>query len=150
MEIKSDYIVSAHREKVWKHLTDAELLSQCIPGCEELIATGNDSYEATIKVGVAGIKGTYKGTVTLENKQPPSSYRLTVEGKSTIGFLKGACDFRLEEANPDETKVELSGKLTVGGKLARVGQRIIGSAAKMTIGQFFKQINKLVATDIDC
>ena len=149
MKIKSDYTVSANRERVWEHLTDPELLSQCIPGCEELKATGGDTYEATIKVGVAGIKGTYKGTVTLENMQLPSSYRLIVEGKSTIGFLKGACDFRLEEANPDETKVQLAGELTVGGKLARVGQRIIGSAAKMTIGQFFKQINKLVATDSD-
>ena len=149
MKIKADYTVSAHREKVWEHLTDADLLSQSIPGCEELKATGNDTYEATIKVGVAGIKGTYKGTVTLENMQPPFAYRLIVEGKSTIGFLKGACDFRLEEVNSDETKVKLAGELTVGGKLARVGQRIIGSAAKMTIGQFFKQINKLVATDTD-
>ena len=149
MKIKSDYTVSANREKVWEHLTDPELLSQCIPGCEELKATEDDTYEATIKVGVAGIKGTYKGTVTLGNMQPPSTYRLMVEGKSTIGFLKGACDFRLEEANPDETKVDLNGELAVGGKLARVGQRIIGSAAKMTIGQFFKQINRLVATDTD-
>ena len=149
MKIKSDHTVAANREKVWEHLTDAELLSQCIPGCEELKATEDDTYEATIKVGVAGIKGTYKGTVTLENMRPPSAYRLIVEGKSTIGFLKGACDFRLEEANPDETNVELAGELTVGGKLARVGQRIIGSAAKMTIGQFFKQINKLVAVDTD-
>ena len=149
MKIKSEYTVSANRERVWEHLTDAELLSQCIPGCEGLKATGGDTYEATIKVGVAGIKGTYKGTVTLENMQPPSAYRLMVEGKSTIGFLKGACDFRLEEANPDETNVGLNGELTVGGKLARVGQRIIGSAAKMTIGQFFKQINKRVATGTD-
>ena len=150
MKIKSEHTVSAHREKVWEHLTDPDLLSQCIPGCEELKATGSDTYEATIKVGVAGIKGTYKGRVTLENMQSPSAYRLMVEGKSTIGFLKGACDFQLEETNSHETRVELAGELAVGGKLARVGQRIIGSAAKMTIGQFFKQINKLVATDVDC
>ena len=149
MEIRSDYTVSANREKVWEHLTDAELLRQCIPGCEELKAIGDDTYEARLKVGVAGIKGTYKGSVTLGDMQPPSAYRLTVEGKSTIGFLKGACDFRLEETGPEETTVELNGKLTVGGKLARVGQRIIGSAAKMTIGQFFKQLNSLAATDAD-
>ena len=146
MKIKADYTVSANRERVWKLMTDAELLRQCIPGCEELKAVGDDTYEATIKVGVAGIKGTYKGTVTLDDMQPPSAYRLTVEGKSTIGFLKGACDFQLEETNPGETKVELNGELAVGGKLARVGQRIIGSASKMTISQFFKQMNQLAAT----
>ena len=149
MQIKSEYTVLSSRERVWGYLTDPELLRQCIPGCEELKPVGDDVYEATIKVGVASIRGTYRGSVKIENKQPPSAYRLIVEGKSTIGFLKGTCDFRLEETEPDQTKVELNGEVAVGGKLARVGQRIVGSAAKMTIGQFFKQVNKLAKSDGD-
>ena len=149
MQIKTDYTVSAPRERVWEYFTDAELLRQCIPGCEELTPVGNDTYEATLKVGVASIKGTYKGSIKIENRQPPAAYHLVVEGKSTIGFLKGSCDFRLEAAEPNQTKVELNGEFAVGGKLARVGQRIVGSAAKMTINQFFKQVNKLAKSDGD-
>ncbi len=143
MQIKGDYTVPAPREKVWEYFTEAELLQQCIPGCEELKPLGDDTFEATIKVGIASIKGTYTGSVKIENKQPPSAYRLVVQGESKIGFLKGACDFTLEENETDQTAVALDGELTVGGKLARVGQRIIGGASKMTIGKFFKEVDKL-------
>jgi uncharacterized protein len=155
MQIKGDYIVPAPRERVWQYFTETELLQQCIPGCEQLETIGDDTYEATIKVGVASIKGTYKGTVKLEDKEPPSAYRLLVEGKSKLGFLKGNCHFTLEDAESedetesDETLVILDGELTVGGKLARVGQRVIGGAAKMTIGRFFKQVNKLAESEAE-
>ena len=143
MQIKGDYTISAPRERVWKYFTTPELLQQCIPGCEELKPLGDDSFEATIRVGVAMIKGVYKGSVKIENKQPPSAYRLGVQGKSKIGFVNGTCDFTLEEAAENQTSVNLSGDLTVGGKLARVGQRVIGGASKMMIGKFFGEVEAL-------
>ena len=143
MQIKGEYLVPAPRERVWEYFTDAELLKQCIPGCEELKPSGDDVYEATLTVGVAAIKGTYKGKVKLENQQPPSSYRLVVSGESKIGHVKGNCDFSLAEKDGEGTEVTLIGDLSVGGQLARVGQRIIGGVAKMMMGQFFKAVEKL-------
>ena len=147
MKIKADYTISAPRERVWEYFTTPELLQQCIPGCEELKPLGDDSFEATIKVGVAMIKGTYKGSVKLENKQPPSAYRLGVQGESKIGFVNGACDFTLEQTGENQTAVNLTGELTVGGKLARVGQRIIGGASKMMIGKFFNRVDQLAKSE---
>ena len=143
MQIKGDYTISAPRERVWEYFTTPELLQQCIPGCEELKPLGDDSFEATIRVGVAMIKGVYKGSVKIENKQPPSAYRLGVQGESKIGFVNGTCDFTLEETEENQTSVNLSGNLTVGGKLARVGQRVIGGASKMMIGKFFGEVEAL-------
>ena len=147
MQIKGDYTVSAPRERVWEYFTTPELLKQCIPGCEELKPLGDDSFEATIKVGVAMIKGVYKGSVKIENKQPPSAYRLGIQGESKIGFVNGACDFTLEETEENQTSVNLAGELTIGGKLARVGQRIIGGASKMMIGKFFNEVEQLVKSE---
>ena len=147
MQIKGDYTISAPRERVWEYFTTPELLQQCIPGCEELKPLGDDSFEATIKVGVAMIKGVYKGSVKIENKQPPSAYRLGVQGKSKIGFVNGACDFTLAEAEENQTAVSLTGELTVGGRLARVGQRVIGGASKMMIGKFFNEIEQLAKSE---
>jgi len=101
MQIKNEYTLLASHKRVWGYFTDSKLLRQCIPGCEELKPVDDDVYEATIKVGEASLRGTYKRSVKIENKQPPSAYRLIVEGKSTIGFLKGTCDFRLEKTEPD-------------------------------------------------
>ena len=148
MQIKGEYTVSAPRVKVWAYLTDPEHLQQCIPGCEGLKPIGDDTCEATLNVGVAGIKGVYTGVVKMENKQLPSAYRLVVEGASKIGFINGFCDFSLEENEQNHTGVTLDGKLNVGGKLARVGQRIISSAAKMMIGKFFKGVEKLANSGV--
>ena len=147
MQIKGDYTISAPRERVWEYFTTPELLQQCIPGCEELKPLGDNSFEATIKVGVAMIKGIYKGSVKLENKQPPSAYRLGVQGESKIGFVNGGCDFTLEETEENQTAVSLTGQLTVGGKLARVGQRVIGGASKMMIGKFFNEVEQLAKSE---
>lgn len=147
MQIKDTYTVPAPREKTWEYFTTPEFLQQSIPGCDALKPLGDDTFEAVIKVGIASIKGTYKGSVKLENKQPPSAYRLVVHGESKIGFVNGTCDFTLEEAPENQTAVRLDGNLSVGGKLARVGQRIIGGAAKMLIGQFFKGVEKLAQSE---
>ena len=147
MKIKADYDVSAPRDRVWEYFTDPELLKQCIPGCDELKPLGDDNYEATLSVGISSIKGVYTGKVKLENMERPSAYRLVVRAGSKIGFVNGSCDFTLTEVGEDETKVTLAADLNVGGKLARVGQRIIGGAAKMTIGQFFKGVNKLAEAE---
>ena len=147
MQIKGDYTISAPRERVWEYFTTPELLQQCIPGCEELKPLGDDNFEATIKVGVAMIKGVYKGSVKIENKQPPSTYRLGVQGESKIGFVNGACDFTLEETAENHTSVNLTGELTVGGRLARVGQRVMGGASKMMIGKFFSEVEELVKSE---
>ena len=149
MQIKGDYTISAPRERVWKYFTTPELLQQCIPGCEELKPLDADTFEATIKIGVATIKGVYKGSVKIENKQPPSAYRLGVQGESKIGFVNGACDFTLEETGGNQTAVNLTGELTVGGKLARVGQRIIGGASKMMIGKFFNEVEQLAKSEAE-
>ena len=143
MQINGEYTVSAAPAKVWEYLTHPEHLQQCIPGCEGLKSIGDDAYEAVLNVGVAGIKGVYTGIVKMENKQPLSAFRLVVEGASKIGFINGFCDLKLIEKEKNQTGVILDGKLNVGGKLARVGQRIIIGAAKMTIGKFFKGLENL-------
>lgn len=147
MQIKGDYTVPAPRERVWEYFTTPELLQQCIPGCEALKPLGDDKFEATIKVGVAMIKGVYQGSVQIENKEAPSAYRLGVQGESKIGFVNGTCDFTLEEAGENQTSVSLAGELTVGGRLARVGQRVMGSASKMMIGKFFSEVEQLAQSE---
>ena len=47
--------------------------------------TGEDSYNAHLKIGVAGIKGSYVGKVRIAEKKPPESFTLQVEGQSRMG-----------------------------------------------------------------
>jgi carbon monoxide dehydrogenase subunit G len=138
MKIEGTHLLRARRERIYGALTDPGVLQRCIPGCERLEKTGEDSYAATLRTGVGSIKGLFKGNVRLEEMRPPSHYRLVVDGKGQPGFLKGAGNLDLEEADDGEgTIIKYTGDVQVGGTIASVGQRMIQGAAKMMAAQFF-------------
>ena len=137
MKIDGSHQIDAARERVYQCLTDPEVLQRCIPGCEMLEKTGDNSYLATIRTGVGSIKGVFTGSVRLEDMRSPEHYRIVVDGKGTPGFAKGSGDFDLEATGPEATNLKYSGDLQVGGTIAGVGQRMIQATAKMMASQFF-------------
>ena len=137
MKIAGEQRLAAPRERVWALFNDAERLSKLIPGCEKLETLGPDEYGGTINVGIAAVKGVYSGKLQLEDKRPPEHYKLAVDSKGKQGFVRGGGTLDLSEANANETVVNYSGDVQVGGPLMQVGQRMIDSAAKMMLGQFF-------------
>ncbi len=104
-------------------------------------ATGEDSYDAVLKIGIGAIKGTFKGRVRMQDKQPPSQYKLGIEGKGAPGFLSGQGVIRLEESGAD-TNVSYSGDVQIGGLIASVGQRMLQGFAKQQITSFFAALAK--------
>src|SRR5262245_36730776 len=59
MELVGEHTFNAPREKVWDLLLDPAVLKASLPGCEKLEQIGDDEYAATMKIGVAMIKGTF-------------------------------------------------------------------------------------------
>ena len=136
MKINGTQTFPAPRQKVWEFLTDPQRIAKCMPGCEKLEAVGENEYSSQINVGLAAVKGVYTGKVKLDEMQPPSHYKMLIDGKGKQGFIKGTGRLDLEEQN-GQTLLNYSGDIQVGGPLASVGQRMIDGAAKMMIGQFF-------------
>jgi carbon monoxide dehydrogenase subunit G len=138
MKIEGTHELRAARARVYKALTDPQVLQRCIPGCERLEKTGEDSYAATLRTGVGSIKGVFNGNVKLEEMRPPEHYRMVVDGKGQPGFLKGSGNLDLAEAGDGAaTVIKYTGEVQVGGTIASVGQRMIQGAAKMMASQFF-------------
>ena len=143
MKIDGSYIFNAPRERVWQVLLDPKVLAQCVPGCESLNEVGPDQYEAIMKVGVASVKGTYKGKVSIKDKQAPTHYILSGEGSGGPGFMQGDVAVDLEE-NDGQTVLKYSTDAKVGGLIASVGQRMLNGVAKMMLDQFFKKVESFV------
>lgn len=148
MKIEGTYQLQASRDRVYHCLTDPEVLQRCIPGCERLERTGENSYAATIRTGVGSIKGMFTSTVKLEDMRPPEHYRIVVDGKGSPGFAKGSGNFDLEATTPKTTLLKYEGDLQVGGTIASVGQRMIQATAKMMASQFFTALEAEAKTDI--
>jgi carbon monoxide dehydrogenase subunit G len=136
LKVEGSYSFEAPRQEVWDALMSPDVLAGCIPGCQRLDAAGEDSYEMVLKVGVAAITGTYKGTVSIVDKVGQESYRMIVEGKGVAGGVRGEGMVRLTEDGAG-TAVTFEGEARVTGIIARVGQRLMGNTSKLLINQFF-------------
>jgi carbon monoxide dehydrogenase subunit G len=145
MKIEGSADIPAPRDKVWAAFLDPEILAQALPGCEKLEAIGPNEYKATMKIGVAAIKGTFEGKVKLSDLEPPNRYRMAVEGSGGPGFVRGAAGMQLSDVDGG-TKVSYDADVQVGGLIASVGQRMLGGVTKMMLDQFFTRMTELLTS----
>jgi carbon monoxide dehydrogenase subunit G len=144
IEISRTYTFAATQERVWHLLMDTHALASCIPGCESLDPDPGTPNRYLIKMSVklAAVMGTYDGSVQLVDIVPMQSYGLLAEGRGRPGFVKGKASVALTPAG-DATTLAVTGEVEAGGAIARVGQRLITSAARMMMDRFFEQLKAL-------
>ncbi len=143
MQLEATYAFEAPSERVWALLMDTEAVAGCLPGCKGLHPIGEDRYEAELAVAVAAISGNFKGTITLQDKVPPRSYRLLVDGTGKPGFVKGHADVTLVP-DGEKTTVQIKAVADAGGMIARVGQRLLEGVARMTMDRFYGCLAKRI------
>ncbi|MBI4497517.1 MAG: carbon monoxide dehydrogenase subunit G [Chloroflexi bacterium] len=136
MKVTHTVLVNAPVDQVWKVLLDPQQIAGCIPGCDGLTPLGEDQYEAVMRVGVGSVKGTFRSKISLRDIQPPSSYRMVVEGQGAIGVVNGEGLISLA-AEGAATHITVDGDANVGGTIAAVGQRMLAGAARIMMTQFF-------------
>jgi len=146
MKIEGSSDIPAPREKVWAAFLDPNILAQALPGCEKLEAIGPNEYKATMKIGVAAIKGTFEGKVKLSDLEPPNRYRMAVEGSGGPGFVRGDAGMQLSDVDGGGTRVSYDADVQVGGLIASVGQRMLGGVTKMMLDQFFTRMTELLTS----
>src|SRR5205814_1468137 len=99
----------------------------------------------TLKVGAAGLKGTYKGKATVRDQRPPESLTLAFEGAGTPGFVRGSAAIALSDEG-DATRISSEADVVVGGLVALVGSRLIEATAKRLSEVFFGQLARELIT----
>ena len=144
MNLEATYTFDAPVERTWALLMDTDSIAACLPGCRGIRPIGEDTYEVELNVAVAAISGSFKGTVSLTDKVPPQSYKLSVEGTGRQGFVKGHARVELEP-DGDRTRVLVTAQADVGGMIARVGQRLLSGVARTTMDRFYACLGKHVA-----
>jgi carbon monoxide dehydrogenase subunit G len=136
MTLEGTYTIPAPREQVWQLLMDPAAIASCVPGCQAFEPLGDDKYRVKLTAGVASISGTFEGTVALSEQVPPTSYRLVMEGSGGPGFVNGDAVMTLRD-DCAGTAVDVKAEVEVGGTIARVGQRLLGSVSRMMLDRFF-------------
>jgi hypothetical protein len=134
MKIEGSLIVATTPEKLWDLLHDPEFLKQVMPGCKELKQIEQDNFVGTIEAKVGSVASRYTTKFTIDDKSPPESYRLRIEGSGKGGFLVADTVIRLA-VHQGGTEMKYGGEVSIGGTIARVGQRLVDAASKMLISR---------------
>ena len=147
MEMTGSERIEASRSRVWSALNDPDILRQCIPGCKSLDVTGENRMAAQVRLKIGVVSATFNGEVTLEDINAPESYRIVGEGKGGVaGFAAGSASVALAEAD-GATVLTYACHAQIGGKIARMGSRLIDATARKLATQFFSTFNQLVSEE---
>ena len=140
MIIQGKYPIAASTEDVWKHLMDPEVLSRVTPGISELSPLGDDKYKAISNIKIGPVKGSFEGQLELRDKIENTTATLVINQKSTIGNVSAEIKMQLNTIE-NMTEIDYKGEAKLSGKLAMIGQRIIGGVVSSLSRQFFNALN---------
>ncbi len=139
MKISGNQTLTLSPEKMYAAMQDPAVLARAIPGCEGMEKAGEGLYKMKMKVSLAAFSGAFDGTVRITEPNPPHSFRLTIEGKGKLGFMKGEGLISLVPSG-EGTEVSYDGDAQIGGMMAGIAQRLIDGTSKMMIKKFFDKL----------
>jgi uncharacterized protein len=146
MKLTDSRDIRAEPGIVWQAILDPEVLKACIPGCQSMVGSVAEGYEAVVKQKVGPVSATFTGLVHLTDIVAPKSIRISGEGKGGVaGFAKGGANVTLEPI-PEGTRLSYDVEASVGGKIAQLGSRIIDGFAKKMADEFFTRFQDAVET----
>lgn len=147
MRISGTADLAAPPEKVFAALNDPTVLAATIPGCHALQQVSPDVYAMTVTAGVASIKGTYEGRVTLADQDPPTSFTLRASGSGAPGSVDATVAVKLAEKGSG-THLEYDADAVVGGMVGGVGQRMLSGVSRRMAAQFFGAVDNVIAEGV--
>jgi carbon monoxide dehydrogenase subunit G len=149
MIVQEKFTVKAPMQRVWQFIINPDLIGKCVPGCEKIEAIDGRTYVATVKAGVGPIKVRFKITTALTEIDEPKHIHMESKGADLgmAGNFTQASDVYLREVSESETEVSYSSNVTVTGRIALFGDRIMRAQAKKIGGEFIQSLKEKIEGD---
>ncbi|HTV20355.1 MAG TPA: carbon monoxide dehydrogenase subunit G [Polyangiaceae bacterium] len=142
MKMQGTYTFEAPLETVWNALFDAEVLARTLPGCEKLEREGNQ-FRGDINVKMGPVQGKFQGKVDITDIKERESYTMVVDGRGPAGFGKATAQMRVQPEGTG-TRLDYDSDVTVGGKIASVGQRLIDASSRAIVKQSLEGLHEQI------
>jgi carbon monoxide dehydrogenase subunit G len=138
MHFTDSQIIPAAQAKVWAGLNDPNVLAKCISGCERFETTAPNEMSATVVVKFGPLKASFSGALKLHDVDAPNGARVVGHGSGGfVGSAKATAWVKLTPEGPEITRLDYRVEAEIGGKLAKLGGRLVDVAAKRLAGVFF-------------
>jgi carbon monoxide dehydrogenase subunit G len=142
--MEGKFTLKAPIQEVWDFLLKPETLASCIPGAEEMKAIDDKTYESVVKQKVGPISVKLKFTTTITEMDPPRHLKAVGRGADVTkaGTFSQETIVDLTEISKDEVEVSYSSKVSLVGRLATFGERIMRAKAKSVGEEFTKNLQE--------
>jgi carbon monoxide dehydrogenase subunit G len=133
-------------EESYALLQDPAALRECMPGCERLDVVTESRFDLAMSVPVPAVKGDYRGSVEILERDPPHAFRMKIEASGSTGFVNADARMRLESVDGG-TLVRYEAEARVGGPAASVGQRVLTGISRHQVNQMMRSLARYGAGD---
>ena len=144
MEITATAHMEADPQTAWDAFHAEWVLARTIPGVESLTPAGPGAYDVVMTMGVAAIKGTYKGSVGFSQEKEPESFVMSAKGQGGPGTIGADVTVQMAPGAQGGTDITWSADAVLGGAIGGVGQRMLTGVGKRSAAKFFMDIDQAI------
>jgi carbon monoxide dehydrogenase subunit G len=138
MLMQGKFTLKASIKRIWETLLEPEALLSCIPGAEKIERLDEKTYDCVVKQKVGPISVKFKFKSILTKMEPPTHIEIEGEGEdiAKTGHFVQKSIVDLKEISPNEVEVSYKSDVSIVGKLAMFGDRIMKAKAKKVEEEF--------------
>ncbi len=97
MESTHSYTLPVPPQRAWDALTDAQVLRASIPGCDHLVADGEEAFAFAVNTSLDGVKARFTGHMRMIRGEAPRACTLRFESEGgTESGAVGSAQLQLE------------------------------------------------------
>ncbi len=144
MKVNGKHLLNADVATLWAMLQDPEVLSSITPGKTRIERVEGDEFTAVSEIGIGPVRGTFEGEMSIIDKIEAESMTLKLVQKSRMGNAEASVVMNLNALDSEQTEVVYEGTAKVSGRLATMGQRILGGVVSTLSKQVFKELEKII------
>ena len=149
--IKKDFEIAQPIDVVWESLANPEEIVGCVPGASITDKIDDRNYKGQVVTKFGPIKATYAGDIEIVDLDK-ANYKMVLKGRGLDSKGKGSADMIMNGTLKEEggkTQVNFSMDITIIGKLAQFGSRLINDVSDQLLNQFVKNFaNQLEAQNV--
>ena len=155
MQVKIDekIMLDTSIENAWEFLSDPRKVVTCVPGAQLIDQVDENTYTGTIGLKIGPIKSNYNGEAKIELLDH-DNYTLVIAGQGLDSKGQGSASMKMSgklvEIDTRTTEVDSSMQITITGKVAQLGSRMIRAVSKRMFEDFKKNLqNKIQSPDTE-
>lgn len=137
MKLDGGIEIDASPRAVWELIIDPVSLAFCVAGVQDVARVDDRTFRGVITASVGPIEGRFTFTSTIERNEFPTALEVLTVGTDSVtnSPLKAVVTAWLESPSADRTVLGYRADVTVGGRLAILGEMVLRATAGVLIGQ---------------